>query len=213
MKISRRTFLDGIGGTTAALFSIHPAETEKRRATSGRAIDCALLDLNSECALPESLHGYQAALASALHHLPEDWTGNRDRCRLVIVPGLGNIGPTMANALWDSVNDGACLLLESGAGFLAPGEFSVHQKMLDRHFNLCVESPVDLWSEKPPDDTLVSDCGRYPWIKNDSQEIVPYVSYVWPHKAEVRDFSRAVPVSLQTGDVIGSVGALPVAVK
>jgi hypothetical protein len=214
MKISRRNFLGGVTGTAAALFSFQPIRADQHSASPGRELDCDLLDLKSHCALPESLQGYQAALAGAHNHLPETWAGNRYRCRTVIVPGLGLTDPAMADALSDLVNDGACLLLESGAGFLSPAEFATHRKMLHRHFNLAVEPPVDLWPGKSGVNTdSWRSFGRHPRKTPHTRGLVPYVSYVWPQETKVRDFSRIVPVSLQTGDVIGSVGAMPVALK
>ena len=213
-NISRRNFLGSVAGTAATLFSFQPIRADQPRAAPGREIDCALLDLKSHCALPESLQGYQAARAGTNTQLPEAWPQLQRPYRIVIIPGVGLMNPAMADALSNLVNDGACLLLESGAGFLSPSEFSAHRKMLRRHFGLAVERPVDLWSGKSEVhiDSRRS-CGRNSRKRLDTRGLAPYVSYSWPQDTKVRDFSRIIPVSLQTGDVIGRVGNIPVALK
>ena len=109
--------------------------------------------------------------------------------------------PAIAKTLSGLVAAGTLLLLESGAGFVSPSEFATQQRMLHRYFGLAVLPPVDLWA------------GNYAEQEPDSRQFVPYVNYVWPCNTTVRDFSRVVPVSAEMGDVIGRVGALPVALK
>ena len=211
MKISRRNFLGSVTGATATLFSFQSIRSVQHSAAPGRNLDCALLDLNSHCVLRESLQGYQLALAGEYNHLLDAWPDSRCHCRMVIVPSLGRMDPAVAQAMSDFVNDGSWLLLESGAAFLTPREFATHQKGLDRHFNLAVEPPVDLWSGKPEVESRSS--GRHRGKTLDTRGHVPYVSYVWPQETMVRDFSRVIPVSPQPGDVIGMMGEMPVALK
>jgi hypothetical protein len=86
--------------------------------------------------------------------------------------------------------------------------------MLDRYFDIAVYPPVSLWPGQPFDDALfLHRSGRYPGKRLDRQESIPYVDYLWPRETKVRDFSRVIPVSARTGDVIGKVGGLPVAWK
>jgi hypothetical protein len=86
--------------------------------------------------------------------------------------------------------------------------------MLFHYFDIEVGTPVDLWSSKPADDALLRHRPqRQPCKKLNSPESIPYVNYSWPRQTSVRDFSRVLPVSARAGDVIGRVGALPIALK
>jgi len=214
MKVSRRNFLGGMTGFAATLWSLRPIALNTPHSRPERDLDCILLDLNSHCALPESLQGYRAALAGEHNHLPETSLNSRHRCRIAIVPGVGRMDPAVAWTLSGLLESGAHVLLESGAGFLSPSEFTVHQEMLYRHFDIAVDRPVDLWPGKSADDApLTHRPGRRPSEQLDGRESIPYVNYVWPRETKVRDFSRVIPVSAREGDVIGQVGALPVALK
>jgi hypothetical protein len=94
--------------------------------------------------------------------------------------------------LFDLLSAGRKVIFESGAGFLRPEEFTVHQRTLFDDFGLMVDSPVALWSRA---------------------RAVPYVNYSWPCEALVRDFSRVVPVLAPDHEIIGRVGSLSVASK
>jgi hypothetical protein len=85
--------------------------------------------------------------------------------------------------------------------------------MLRRYFGITVLPPVDLWSAELANRSSVS--ARHASLEKNlnRHESIPYVHYVWPCDMQVRDFSRVVPVSSRAGDVIGRVGALPVALK
>jgi hypothetical protein len=134
---------------------------------------------------------------------------------MAIVPGLGSMDPAVGETLLGLLEAGTDVLLESGAGFLSPAEFTAHQKMLYRYFNIEVATPVDLWSGKSADQALLSRrSGPRPRTKQlDSLESLPYIGYSWPRETQVRDFSRAIPVSVGEGEVSGKAGALPVALK
>jgi hypothetical protein len=213
-NISRRHFLGGLTGCAATLWSLHPIGLGARVAQPGATLDCVLLDLNSHCVLPESLQGYQAALPGEHRLLSEADLNSRRICRTAIVPSFGAMAPATASTLTDLLEAGTHVLLESGAGFLSPAEFTAHQRMLLRHFDIAVDPPVDLWKGNPADDALPTRRPeRHPKTKRDRHPSVPYVSYLWPRETRVRDFSCVIPVSASDGDVIGRVGALPVALK
>jgi hypothetical protein len=109
---------------------------------------------------------------------------------------------------------GTHVLLESGAAFLSPAEFTAHQRMLNGYFDIAVGPPVDLWAGKRADDAPVRHrAGGYPGKSLDRNVSIPYVNYLWPREIKVRDFSRVIPVSARSEDVIGKVAALPVALK
>lgn len=197
MSISRRNFLGGVTGCAAALWSFQPVRLDTPDSRRENGIDCVLLDLKSHCVLRESLQGYQAAL----NLCPEATLNSQRRYRLAIVPAFGAMESGIAWALSNLLQSGTHVLLESGAGFLSPAEFTAHQRVLDLYFDLAVRPPVDLWAGKSADD------------RPDSYASIPYVHYLWPRETNVRDFSRVIPVSARAGDVIGKVGALPVALK
>ena len=214
MNISRRKFLGDVTSCAATLWSFQPSGFDTLCSQPERELDCVLLDLNSHCVLRESLQGYQAALAGEHNLLLEAKLNSRRRYRIAIVPGLGVMDPAIAGTLADLLDGGTHVLLESGAGFLSPGEFAAHQRMLHRHFDIAVGPSIDLWAgESADDDLLTHSPGRHPSKKLDDHASIPYINYLWPRETKVRDFSRVIPVSASVGDVIGKVGALPVAVK
>jgi hypothetical protein len=215
MKISRRYFLGAAAGSAAALWSFRPMGLDTSGFLPERDFDCALLDLNAHCVLRESLQGYQAALGGKYRHFLKAGLDSKLLCRMAIVPGLGSMDPAVGETLLGLLEAGTDVLLESGAGFLSPAEFTAHQKMLYRYFNIEVATPVDLWSGKSADQALLSRrSGPRPRTKQlDSLESLPYIGYSWPRETQVRDFSRAIPVSVGEGEVIGKAGALPVALK
>jgi hypothetical protein len=179
-----------------------------------RALDCALLDLDTHCVLRESLQGYQAALGDKYNHFPEAGLNSKRPCRMAIVPGLGSMDPAMAETLSSLLDAGTHVLLESGAGFLNPADFTAHQKMLYRYFDIEIGAPVELWSRQSAEDALFRHRPqRQPGKKLNSPESIPYVNYSWPRQTSVRDFSRVLPVSAKAGDIIGRVGVLPIALK
>jgi hypothetical protein len=214
MNISRRNFLGAVTGAAATLCSFRPFGLDTLGSRPERELDCVLLDLNSHCVLRESLQGYQAALVDEHSHLSEANLNSRCRCRIVIVPGLGMMDPAVACTLSGLLKAGTNLLLESGASFLSPSEFTTHRNMLNRYFDIAIDPPVDLWPAESADNAFYTHRpGRHLRKNLDSREPVPYVNYLWPRETKVRDFSRVIPVSARVGDVIGKIGALPVALK
>jgi len=213
MNISRRHFLGGVTGCAATLWSFQPIDLDGLGSQPERELDCVLLDLNSHCALRESLQGYQAALIGEHNLLLGARLNSRRRCRIAIVPGCGAMDPAIASTLSDLLEAGTHVLLESGAGFLSPAEFIVHQRILHHHFDIAVGPPVDLWAEKSADATLPTHrSGRRPSKKLDRHASIPYVNYLWPCEMMVRDFSRIIPVPMGA-EVIGRVGTLAVGLK
>jgi hypothetical protein len=213
MKISRRTFLRSVSASASTLLSLRLKGWDRPAPRPERELDCVVLDVESHCVLRESLQGYQAALADE-HNYPEAETDSRCRCRMAIVPGVGPVDSATMRLLFDLLEAGSHVLLESGAGFLGPADFAAHQRMLHRCFDLAVEPPIDLWSGKCGNDRLFAHRSRqHRRNKVDGGESIPYVDYTWPHETRVRDFSRVIPVSANARDVIGRVGPLPVAMK
>jgi len=195
MKVSRRKFLGTATGSVGALMSFGSLRWNVAGRRADGSFDCALIDL-PQCVLRESFSGYQSTLAKEPTFLSVAGLDLRSDWRVAIVPGLGQMDAAAAQTLSDLVYEGALVILESGGGFLSWAEFSAHQKMLDRYFGLAVEVPVEMWK-----------------ADSSGHARIPYVNYDWPRPAMVRDFSRLVPVSPDAGEVIGTVGDLPVAVK
>jgi hypothetical protein len=195
MRVSRRKFLGAATGSAATLISFGPFRWNVAGPRGDACFDCALIDL-PDCTLRESLFGYQSALAGEHAFLYVVGLDSRRDWRVAIVPGLGEIDSVTAQALSDLVYEGALIILESAGGFMSPAEFRDHQEMLNRYFGLEVGEPVELWK---------ADASGHARI--------PYVHYDWPRPAMVRDFSRVVPVLPGSGEVIGTVGDLSVAVK
>jgi hypothetical protein len=215
MKLSRRTFLSAATSAAVTPWSFRLMGLDALSSRAERDLDCVLLDLNSHCVLRESLQGYQAALGDRYDLLTEGELNSHCRCRIAIVPGLGPMDPALAGMLSGLLEAGTHVLLESGAAFLSPAEFTTHQKMLRSYFDIEVAPPVDLWSAESADDPRPSRrTGPHPRRKKlDRRESVPYVKYYWPREMEVRDFSWVIPVSARVGEVIGKIAALPVAWK
>lgn len=215
MKISRRYFLGAAAGSAATLCSFRSIGFATSGSPPEREVDCALLDLNAHCVLRESLQGYQAVLGDKYNHFLQVGLNSNRPYRVAIVPGFGAMDPDVAKRLSGLLEAGTHVLLESGGGFLSPAEFSTHQRTLYRYFDIEIGPPVDLWPGNPADDVLLS-CRPGPRLRKkkvDRSESVPYVTYSWPRETKIRDFSRAIPVSVREGDVIGKAGALRVALK
>ncbi len=215
MGVSRRHFLGTAAGAAAALLPMPtPAGSSE---VSPPFVDCALLDLGTGCALPESCAGYEAALKSSGRRYVRASAGTLPCCRAAIVPGLMVTEREVARRVAAWLENGGLLVLESGAGFAAAAKFDEHRRFLDAYFALRVERPIDVWQ-------VGGGLCR-------AKSSVPYVEYTWPLRVQVRDFSRVVPLCGEgvvgqssgriigqsmgqiKGQVIGWIGAQPVAVK
>src|SRR6266403_4395763 len=180
-KISRRNFMGVATSVTVAAFcSFRAIGLDKLVSRPGHELDCVLLDLNSNCVLPESLRGYQTALADEHHYIAEAELGQLRRCRMLMVPGFGVMDPAIARTLSGLLQAGTNLLLESGAGFLRTSEFTAHQKMLNQYFGITIGSPVDLWPAASADGAQFTyRRGQPSRTKSKNRESVPYVNYLW----------------------------------
>ncbi len=158
---------------------------------------CVILELNEHCCLGESVSGYESALSSAgvqLMRADAQWVPS-STCAVLIVPAALEIPPPAVRAIVSSLQAGASVILESGAGFAGGRDFRAHRVVLRDYLQVRIEAPVQLWS------------GRA------SSQGIPYVDYTWPRPAKVRDFSCVVPLGRQAGEVIAWVDDLPVALK
>jgi hypothetical protein len=215
MKMSRRNFMGAAAGVgVATLCSFRTTGLNAYPSRPGRDLDCVLLDLSSNCVLPESLRGYQSVLADEHQYIAQAEFDRLGSCRMVIVPGFGAMDAVIARTLSGLLQAGTNVLLESGAAFLRASEFTAHQKMMNRYFGITIGSPVDLWSTSSADHArLTSRRGQHSRTRPTSRESVPYVNYRWPQETSVRDFSRVIPVLAREGSVIGKVGVLSIALS
>jgi hypothetical protein len=159
------------------------------------AVDCLLLDLEADCSLPESLAGYESALSGIQLSYARVTSVAGRQCHWAVVPAATVLGENSVRVLSVFLENGGCLLLECGLGFVDYSASGEQLGLLRSHLGVQIEPPVDLWA------ATGGHCH------------VPYVDYLWPFQTKIRDFSRVVPVSPQRGDVIGWIRGLPVAMK
>lgn len=192
MTCSRRRFLE--------IAAVAPLALSERSARGSgllpgvlRSASPVLVDLGSECALPESLSGFARGLRAACIPFERMPNGAIPAARLVVVPGAVLRSSGVAQTLRALCDRGAMLVYESGAAYAGPEACDRERELLERHFGLHVRAPLDLWAERFP-------------------SAVPYVRYEWPAKVMVRDFSRVIPITGERS-VVAWFGDLPVACR
>ena len=169
MAVTRREFLSCAAASAAALAT----RSRVRRPSLGDG--CSLLDLGEQCALRESLAGYQDALAG-----PQTVTES-----VLIVPAALGIAGAAARRIDRHLEDGGTLILESGAIFATPAsrDFREHRDAL-RDLGLQVEAPRRFARERMR---------------------VPYVEFRWPTPVLIRDFGAIVPTDAHNDGCIARV--------
>lgn len=110
--------------------------------------------------------------------------------RVLIVPAAVELPPPALRTIARCLQAGGTVLLESGAAFATAAAFGVHRDVLRTHFQIHIAAPVHLWPRG-----------------------TPYVDYTWPYRAQLRDFSRVVPLDRPAGEVVAWADGLPVALK
>jgi hypothetical protein len=211
MKLSRREFVSTASYVAAASLCALPSfgiTTSDSNARSSAG--CTLLDLESNCALPESLAGMRAALGSA--HLRVTKIGINRADSVLVVPAAGKVRAETFGAVADSIEHGSTVLWESGAAFLEPRDFAYQQDLARDHFAMSMETPIDVWSHST---SRTANVGGKNLGARNMRSIghaqVPYVVYRWPREVHVRDFSRVIPVSAVNGRAIARWGEIAVA--
>jgi hypothetical protein len=229
MKISRREFVKTAGCSAAASLCAIPSlafSADDSRSKAG--VDCTLLELKSNCALPESFAGVRSSLGNSHHcvgenafasstFLPGAFAVTDALRRVVVVPGSGLVSAETFLAVAATLERGATVLWESGAAFLQPRHFAAQRALASKYFGVAIEEPVEVWSRAVSRKAVSA--------RKDASEIilgaramraighqqVPYVSYRWPRQAHVREFSRVIPVSAASGHAIAHWREIPVA--
>jgi hypothetical protein len=146
MKVSRREFVNTAGCAAAAglcalpSFGFAAASNPDARTSAG----CTLLDLESNCALPESLAGMRASLSGAYRRVAEIAFDGTDS--VVVVPAAGAVQAETFDSVRKLIEHGTTVLWESGAAFLEPSDFARQQALTLEHFGVSMAQPIDVWS-------------------------------------------------------------------
>jgi len=186
MHMTRRTFLGyAVGAVTTGLRGLPGTRVDMPRPV-------VVLHLSQHAC--ESVAGYTGTLAKSGTRFLHVEPALVPRCSVLIVPAAIHIGPAL-RAIVTCLADGATVILESGAAFADEADFRAHRAELRDCLQVHVDAPVRLWT---------ASSGR---------QRLPYVDYTWPHSAKIRDFSRALPLARQPGEIIARVNGLPVCLK
>ena len=185
MTVSRRRFLEVVACAAPGALAGGRWLSNSSGAPAGGPC-CVLIDAGADCVLPESLRGFRRGLDAAgvpsesltVQRLSElIASGASPRGGVVFVPGGALQSASVAAALRALADRGATVVYESGAAYADSGDFAKERHLLQKHFGVPVDAPIDLWDSS---------------LKSDS---APYVHYHWPRRVIVRDFSRMIPVS------------------
>ena len=214
-RFSRRIFLSLATGIVATRLPRRTADAPRGHvaATWLEPPDCVLVDAQQQCALPESLAGYESALAADGARFYRTSAGPLPYSKTIIVPACLALRPEITQEIVAALKGGSRVVLESGAGFAMPSDFAGHQEWLRNYWDVQVEAPVDLW--RPPNDPLAHSRwpGRLTIHNSPLPRGAPYVDFHWPFRTKVRDFSRVLPVSALEEHVVASCGHWSVASK
>jgi hypothetical protein len=212
MKVSRREFVNTAGCAAAAglcalpSFGFAAASNPDARTSAG----CTLLDLESNCALPESLAGMRTALGGEYRRVAEIAFDGTDS--VVVVPAAGAVQAETFDSVRKLIEHGTTVLWESGAAFLEPSDFARQQALTLEHFGVSMAQPIDVWS-RSASQRLNAEAKNQSArnVRAIGHERVPYVEFRWPRETRIRDFSRAIPVSAAKGQAIAHWGEIPIA--
>lgn len=142
-----------------------------------RRNDRSVLLLNSPCLLRESFEGYKACVAAANSDCTMAPVGCSLSASFIIAPAAALARTNETRWLRRRAEGGALVLVESGGMFLSAAEFRRHQSVVQSAFGVTLLSPVELW-QKPLGE-------------------IPYVDFIWPGPARIRDFSRFVALAAE----------------
>ena len=210
-RFSRRIFLSLATGIVATRLPRRTADAPRGHvaATWLEPPDCVLVDAQQQCALPESLAGYESALAADGARFFRTSAGPLPYSKTIIVPACLALRPEITQEIVAALKGGSRVVLESGAGFAMLSDFAGHQEWLRSYWNVRVEAPIDLWRAGNGQlGDQRSRSGRSPLAAR-----APYVDFHWPFRTKVRDFSRVLPVSTLEEHVVASCGHWSVASK
>jgi hypothetical protein len=223
VKVSRREFVGTASCAAAASLCALPSSTFAASNFSAKVeARCTLLNLESNCALPESLVGMRDALDDSHRSVSEGEFASGElassidlaqgRGRIVIIPAAGTVRPATFSAVAKLLDTGATVLWESGAAFLNSTDFAQQQALMNEHFGISIGQPIRVWPQSNPRKSKSgAPLQNARGMRAIGHEQIPYVAYRWPLKAQVRDFSRVIPVCAPTGRAIAHWDDAPVA--
>lgn len=195
MALSRRNFLEVATGFPAVVLGARRVGVQLLSGPGQEGTGFLLLDLGKDCALPESLAGFEAVLRSTSISYQRAPAGTSNVARTLIAPAATLSDHLFAHWLRTCLENGASVLFETGAAYLSPGEFMSQQHWVQDYLGVTIHSPLRIWEEP------------HAWSR------VPYLDYTWPLRTKVRDFSVVVPVSSPDGEAVGWFGETPIAVR
>lgn len=222
MKVSRREFVTTAGcAATAGLCpfpSLGLATGKSGKINAG----CTLLDLESNCALPESFAGMQGALGTAHRRVVDKDLVSGDISfakyasngfvNVMVVAAAGSVTGETFGAVTELLKSGATVLWESGAAFLESRKFAEQQRFARDYFDISIAHPIDLWMQARAPKWNFAETNRSARSRRAiGHEQVAYIAYRWPREAHVRDYSRIIPVTATNGRAIAHWGEVPVA--
>jgi hypothetical protein len=184
--LTRRGFLHCGAGFVGATFAASARPVLPGRTEKNRC----LLPAHSST-LEESFQGYRVALGAA--GIEYDSSAAFGPASLIVVPAARLFGKV--RCLQSCLRQGGVALVESGAAFLPPAAFAREQELVRSRFGIEMLSPVKLWDD------------------GERSNRVPYVDFTWPVAAAIRDFSRAIPLRDEGGEVVATLAGHVVAVK
>ena len=222
MKVSRREFVSTAGCAAAASLCALPSSAFAASGSPAKVeTRCTLLNLESNCALPESLAGMRAALGDSHHSALESEfaSGSLRRASPITAPESIVIVPAAGAETRDLQRCGriARRAVRPFCGnraprFSTPRDFAQQQALTKEHFGISIGEPVEIWpqtqSRKSKTGATIQGARTMRAI---GHEQIPYVTYRWPQEAHVRDFSRVMPVSAASGHAIAHWRTIPVA--
>lgn len=227
MRVPRREFVSTAGFAAGASLFAFPSFGFAAADLRVKAARHTLLDLGTNCALPESFTGMRGALGDSHQILTENGLSSSesssiklastDTRHIIVVPAAGSVPLATLTAVADVLEQGATVLWESGAAFLEPREFTEQQALASQYFDISIQRPIDVWSQATSvksDSSRKDSAEKSPIarkIRAIGHEQIPYVTYRWPDEAHLRDFSRLIPVSAPVGQAIAHWRDIPVA--
>jgi hypothetical protein len=195
MPISRRGFLGCAAGASAAGAAAATGLCRLFPDVARQPAGYILVDPGPVSPLRESAMGYAVALSSLNISYKQTSIRPLAPARAIIMPAAVHTDTSALDRLKEYLTCGSMVLYESGAAFHSPEDFDIHKRVIRSVFGLSLHDPVRLWDS------------------TDSLKQSPYVDYHWPVVTKVRDFSRVVPVGVESRDAIAWFQNVPVGVK
>jgi hypothetical protein len=224
MKVSRREFVSTAGFAATASLCGFPLFGFSVTDSRVKAARCTVVDLQSNCVLPESFVGMRAALGDSHRCITENELSSNESslakfvssgAPIIVVPAAASVYSRTYAAALELAEQGATILWESGAAFLEHREFAKQQTLTDRYFDILLQKPIELWQRgsSPPSSqkNSVNKSSDRRKMRALGHEQIPYIEYSWPSTAHVRDFSRVIPLTSSSGRPIARWQEIPVA--